>query len=45
MSDIKLITCDIDNIASERTILANGGVFEREICVDGDWMKRYWIKL
>lgn len=43
--DSVLITCDIDNTASERTILANGGVFERQICVDGDQMKRYWITL
>lgn len=40
-----LITCDYDNIASERTIIANGGVFEKEICVDGNMMKRYWIEL
>lgn len=40
-----LITCSIDNPASERTILANGGVFEKEINVDGDIIKRYWITL
>lgn len=40
-----LITCDYDNIASEKTIIANGGVFEKEICVDGDRINRYWIEL
>ena len=38
-----LITCDADNIASEKTILHNGGVFESTIDVDGTEMKRYWI--
>ncbi len=40
-----LITCSADNPASERTILANGGVFESEIDVDGDTVRRYWIIL
>lgn len=40
-----MITCDRANIASEKTILANGGVFEKEVCVDGEWIKRYWISL
>lgn len=40
-----LITCDWDKAASEKTILANGGVFEKEICVDGRTLKRYWIEL
>ena len=38
-----LVTCNVENEASERTILANGGVFEMTIDVDGDKMKRYWI--
>lgn len=38
-----LVTCDMDNRASEKTILANGGVFEKLIEVDGTQMKRYWI--
>lgn len=38
-----LITCDVKNEASEKTILANGGVYERTIEVDGSTMKRYWI--
>lgn len=40
-----LITCDDDNTASEKTIIANGGVFEREVIVDGQAMKRFWITL
>jgi predicted acetyltransferase len=43
--DKVLITCNYDNIASEKTILANGGVFEKDIYVDGNRMKRYWIQL
>jgi len=38
-----LITCDVSNEASERTILSNGGVYEKTIEVDGSRMKRYWI--
>lgn len=38
-----MVTCDEDNIASEKTILACGGVFEKEIEVDGCIIKRYWI--
>lgn len=38
-----LITCDVSNAASEKTILANGGVYEKTIEVDGSRMKRYWI--
>lgn len=40
-----LLTCSRENPASEKTILANGGVFEKEICVDGEYIKRYWINL
>ncbi|MDE7416220.1 MAG: GNAT family N-acetyltransferase [Lachnospiraceae bacterium] len=45
--DIKrvLITCDEDNLASEKTILANGGIFEKSIEVDGCLIKRYWITI
>lgn len=41
--DKLLVTCDTTNLASEKTILANGGVFESVIDVDGCPMKRYWI--
>lgn len=40
-----MISCDLDNLASEKTIIANGGVFEKNVCVDGDIIKRYWINL
>lgn len=38
-----LITCDFKNEASEKTIIANGGVYEITIDVDGCKIKRYWI--
>ena len=38
-----LITCNKDNLASEKTIVANGGVFESLITVNDEIMKRYWI--
>jgi predicted acetyltransferase len=34
-----LVTCDDDNIASEKIILANGWVYENTI----EWTKRFWI--
>jgi len=45
-----LITCDKENIASAKTIIANGGVLENEIKDNGkvSWsglVQRYWIKL
>ena len=40
-----MITCNSENAASEKTILANGGVFEKEVKADGERIKRYWIKL
>ena len=38
-----LITCNKDNLASEKTIVANGGIFESLITVNDEIMKRYWI--
>jgi len=38
-----LVTCDSSNIASEKVILANNGVFESNIEVDGNVIKRFWI--
>lgn len=43
--DRVMITCSRNNIASEKTIIANGGIFEKEVCIDGDYIKRYWITL
>lgn len=40
-----LVTCDFDNIASKKTITANGGILEKEIVVDGERIERYWIQL
>jgi predicted acetyltransferase len=40
-----LITCDKDNIASAKTILANGGVLENEIKTPARITQRYWINL
>lgn len=39
-----LITCDIANKASARTILKNGGILENELTEsDGDRVHRFWI--
>ena len=40
-----LVTCNEQNAASERVILANGGVYENTLCVDGSNIRRYWITL
>lgn len=40
-----LITCHSENLASEKTIIANGGVFEKTMVVDGTEIKRYWINV
>lgn len=40
-----LLTCDADNIASEKTIKYCGGTLENEISNDGILIKRYWIEL
>ena len=39
-----LITCAANNPASEKTILVNGGIYETDVPVDGEFVKRYWIK-
>ena len=36
-----LITCEADNIASRKTILANGGVYDNTI----EGVERYWLDL
>lgn len=43
--DRVLITCDDDNVASARTIEANGGVLEDVRSVDGGLKRRYWVEL
>lgn len=41
--DKVLITCDRENFASAKTILANGGILESEVPEDGSITQRYWI--
>ena len=43
--DKVLVTCYKDNDSSEKVILNNGGVFEKEIQQDGGFYKRYWIEI
>lgn len=43
--DKVMITCSRKNIGSEKTIIANGGIFEKEVLVDGNYIKRYWITI
>ncbi|MGZ4159398.1 MAG: GNAT family N-acetyltransferase [Neobacillus sp.] len=41
-----LVVCDADNLASERTILKNGGIPDVSfIEEDGNVVKRFWIQL
>lgn len=40
-----LVTCDSDNIGSQRIIINNGGVLENEMEHDGKIVCRYWIDL
>lgn len=40
-----LITCNKSNIASAKTIIKNGGVFENEIPDGDEVVQRYWINL
>ena len=40
-----LITCSVNNLASEAVIKANGGIYETALEVDTDHIKRYWIHL
>ena len=41
-----LMVCDLGNIASERTIVKCGGVFERDVVeANGNIVKHFWIDL
>ena len=41
-----MITCNSDNIASARTIMRNGGVYDSDFVEDsGNIVQRYWIEL
>lgn len=45
--DRVLLTCDETNIGSEKTILANGGIYENtyQNSEDGSRTKRFWIEV
>lgn len=40
-----MVTCDDGNLASERTIIACGGVYEKSVFVIDHMVKRFWIEL
>lgn len=42
-----LVTCDADNVGSQKIIAHNGGVLENELYSDeeGKMIRRYWIEL
>lgn len=40
-----LITCKVGNLASEKTILTNGGVFDKIVDGNGEEIKRFWITI
>lgn len=40
-----LITCKKGNIASEKVIKANGGLFDTEVPYEGTSVKHYWINV
>lgn len=41
--DRVLMTCEIWNVGSAKSIINNGGVLENEVEVDGKVFQRYWI--
>lgn len=43
--DKVMVTCRPDNPASKKVILSNGGIFEKDVLVDGEVISRYWIHL
>lgn len=43
--DKVMITCSAENTASEKVILANGGIYEKTVQVEDEDIKRYWITL
>lgn len=43
--DKVLVTCKNTNIASEKHIIKNGGIFENEVELDDEKLKRFWINL
>lgn len=43
--DKVMVTCSPQNVASAKTIIANGGVYEKDVHVDGKVIQRYWIEV
>ena len=43
--DEVLMCCEKSNIASEKTIIRNGGILENEVEFEGKIMRRFWITL
>lgn len=43
--DKVMVTCSQQNVASAKTIIANGGVYEKDVHVDGKVIQRYCIFL
>ena len=40
-----LVCCDTENVASAKTITANGGVLWKDYLVDGVKSQKYWIEI
>jgi predicted acetyltransferase len=40
-----LVSCDVGNVGSERTILKTGGKFYRETTKDGERIRSFWIEI
>jgi predicted acetyltransferase len=40
-----LVTCNDHNIASKKTIIANGGKYDNTVMVEGNKKERFWIDL
>ncbi len=40
-----LVTCDEENIASEKVILSQGGILENIVWKNDGYIKRYWINI
>ena len=40
-----LITADVENIVSNKTIISEGGILENTVMWNNDPLNRYWINL
>jgi predicted acetyltransferase len=40
-----LVTCNDNNVGSQKVIEANGGVLENKLFHHGVWKRRYWIEI